>query len=139
MFRATREANRNRKSAIIIFYGLLFCMLRTRIVDLLLLFLLVRTMKQSEIFGEKKKDKYIYMYMVCSLHLTLIFFFISYSTWPLSSFVFIFFVLLLLLLLSLFFVVTALRETIFVYYLSMYKIRLTPEYLRFSQRESNFV
>lgn len=55
MFRATREANRNRKSAIIIFYGLLFCMLRTRIVDLLLLFLLVRTMKQSEIFGEKKK------------------------------------------------------------------------------------
>lgn len=75
MFRATREANRNRKSAIIIFYGLLFCMLRTRIVDLLLLFLLVRTMKQSEIFGEKKKDKYIYMYMVCSLHLTLIFFF----------------------------------------------------------------
>ena len=88
MFRATREANRNRKSAIIIFYGLLFCMLRTRIVDLLLLFLLVRTMKQSEIFGEKKKDKYIYMYMVCSLHLTLIFFFISYSTWPLSSFVF---------------------------------------------------
>lgn len=54
MFRATREANRDRKSAIIIFYGLLFCMLRTRIVDLLL-FLLVRTMKQSEIFGEKKR------------------------------------------------------------------------------------
>lgn len=63
MFRATREANRDRKSAIIIFYGLLFCMLRTRIVDLLL-FLLVRTMKQSEIFGEKKINIYICTWFV---------------------------------------------------------------------------
>lgn len=70
------------------------------------------------------------MYMVCSLHSTLIFF-TSYSTWPLSSFVFVFFFCIVIII-SLFFVVIALRETTSIcsiYTDVTYKIRLMPEYL----------
>lgn len=49
-----RESDRDRMSAIIIiFYGLLFCMLRTRIVDLL--FLLSGRRRKVKTFGEEQK------------------------------------------------------------------------------------